>query len=268
MAQWWDKVARSVSSSSNELVNVARAVSNNELVDALPVASQGKSLFQALSGDRLGAQQTQDNFTRRCVGVSQLRSALEHHNGDVDAAAETRAEFSRTLQTADQQARAAISAAAPVVQNIGQEVEKAAQRFKESELASDLGRGARFSIQAAEQAAQHLSEGEIGKRLGARFSELLALQHRQSCGARSQGSAFEGPINSLNDFTILTEAQPCHVGVQCSCCLEPLEVGETLRVLPCFHALHQRCADKWLYAHPICPVCRCDIRSSLEEHER
>ncbi|OQS05984.1 hypothetical protein THRCLA_20471 [Thraustotheca clavata] len=46
-------------------------------IDSVPLVSQAKSLFQAITGDLKGASQTQENFTKGCPVVSQVRAAVE-----------------------------------------------------------------------------------------------------------------------------------------------------------------------------------------------
>ncbi|KAA0202126.1 hypothetical protein HAZT_HAZT008786 [Hyalella azteca] len=58
-------------------------------MDSVPGMSQLKSVVQLVCGDPEGAQQTQDNFTRQCLGVSQVRSLIEVAAGDRRSAFET-----------------------------------------------------------------------------------------------------------------------------------------------------------------------------------
>ncbi|XP_078475798.1 uncharacterized protein LOC144737022 [Lampetra planeri] len=46
---------------------------------------------------------------------------------------------------------------------------------------------------------------------------------------------------------------------QCSICTEAYEEGEVMRTLPCLHAFHAACIDRWLQQSAICPVCRTNI---------
>lgn len=46
-------------------------------MDWVPGVSQAKSSWQLMCGDKQGALKTQENFTKQCPGVSQVRSLLE-----------------------------------------------------------------------------------------------------------------------------------------------------------------------------------------------
>ncbi|KAG1658498.1 hypothetical protein FOA52_011964 [Chlamydomonas sp. UWO 241] len=63
--------------------------------DTIPVASQVKSLLQVVGGDVAGAKTTQRMFSKRCIIVSQGRSAVEAATGRRKDAAETQREFMR-----------------------------------------------------------------------------------------------------------------------------------------------------------------------------
>lgn len=44
--------------------------------------------------------------------------------------------------------------------------------------------------------------------------------------------------------------------VNCSICLEDLELGEAMRIIPCQHIFHIQCIDSWLVLNNTCPICR------------
>jgi hypothetical protein len=46
----------------------------------------------------------------------------------------------------------------------------------------------------------------------------------------------------------------------CLVCQEDYEIGNLLRTLPCHHAYHKDCIDKWLSQKPTCPVCHRSVK--------
>lgn len=45
----------------------------------------------------------------------------------------------------------------------------------------------------------------------------------------------------------------------CSICLEDVQSGALMRVLPCTHKYHQSCIDSWLKQRATCPICQKSI---------
>ena len=55
-------------------------------------------------------------------------------------------------------------------------------------------------------------------------------------------------------------ASPERATEECAVCLAPFEAGcDVLRELPCEHAFHKECIDKWLKGEKRCPVCNTDV---------
>lgn len=67
---------------------------------SIPVVSQAISLQQHISGDSEGARRTQEQFSRECIGVSQVRSAVEAGMGNNDAALATQWAFAHNMDNA------------------------------------------------------------------------------------------------------------------------------------------------------------------------
>jgi len=65
----------------------------DDLLDPLPLLSQTKTVWHFARGESDKAIATSDRFTRRCPGISQLRSLIELAQGDAASAKATQADF-------------------------------------------------------------------------------------------------------------------------------------------------------------------------------
>ncbi|KAI4304859.1 hypothetical protein MLD38_040321 [Melastoma candidum] len=113
------------------------------------------------------------------------------------------------------------------------------------------------------------------------FGQTIVVQ-----GSSSESSQTSNLIGSLGDYFIgpgldlllqhLSENDPNRYGtpparkeaveampivkikekVQCSVCLDDLEIGAEAREMPCKHKFHEACILPWLELHSSCPVCR------------
>jgi len=45
----------------------------------------------------------------------------------------------------------------------------------------------------------------------------------------------------------------------CCICLDVIEKGQILTVLPCTHKFHSSCVDTWLLQRPVCPFCKSSV---------
>ncbi|XAR59912.1 Ubiquitin--protein ligase [Bertholletia excelsa] len=136
--------------------------------------------------------------------------------------------------------------------------------------------------------------GEIGDQdhviLVNPFNQTIIVQGRSNDSNNSQNQN-QNPIGSLGDYFIgpgldlllqhLAENDPNRYGtppaqkeaveamptvkivenLQCSVCLEDLEVGTEAKEMPCKHKFHSRCILPWLELHSSCPVCRFQLPS-------
>ncbi|KAI3997732.1 hypothetical protein MKX01_011807 [Papaver californicum] len=48
----------------------------------------------------------------------------------------------------------------------------------------------------------------------------------------------------------------------CAICLDDYEDDDMVRLLPCHHAFHTECIDKWLVSRPTCTECRGDLHEA------
>ncbi|MES1910373.1 MAG: hypothetical protein MHM6MM_002979 [Cercozoa sp. M6MM] len=83
-----------------------------------------------------------------------------------------------------------------------------------------------------------------GRRLAASKAQIAAL-----------------PIQRLREGSkFLREQADCQI---CKCAYE---TGDVLRTLPCMHAYHRSCADRWLRQKKTCPVCHFAIDATCVNH--
>lgn len=62
------------------------------------------------------------------------------------------------------------------------------------------------------------------------------------------------------------EIQASSAGQDCPVCLETMQPGEMVRILPCRHALHHDCITGWFQQGKYsCPLCKMDFSQYLEE---
>ena len=86
------------------------------------------------------------------------------------------------------------------------------------------------------------------------YEELLALQDR--IGYVRIGV----PDEVLRRFPVCNVLTPPPLSADpCSICLEPAQIGDRLRCLPCEHSFHVHCVDPWLSEHKHCPMCKRDV---------
>ena len=95
----------------------------------------------------------------------------------------------------------------------------------------------------------------LGSRMQSReFQDLMSLHRLALAHSSTQGN------NGASDSVI--ESLPCSKitnndeKTECCICLDDLKVGDSMRRLPCLHAFHQECVDKWLKNSATCPICK------------
>lgn len=53
---------------------------------------------------------------------------------------------------------------------------------------------------------------------------------------------------------------------ECVICIDEMETGERIIVLPCQHQFHEACGVRWLADRYTCPVCRKPITEGSESN--
>eukprot|EP00727_Mastigamoeba_balamuthi_P007714 m51a1_g3563 putative ring u-box superfamily isoform 2 (616) ;mRNA; f:1059086-1062206 len=83
------------------------------------------------------------------------------------------------------------------------------------------------------------------------YEMLLQLDE----GVKSHKGALKSDIESL-PLRVVAEGE---TPGQCCICLDEIEVGASVRTLPCMHVFHQDCIDKWLSMNRTCPIDKREI---------
>jgi E3 ubiquitin-protein ligase RNF115/126 len=52
---------------------------------------------------------------------------------------------------------------------------------------------------------------------------------------------------------------------ECSICMDAVELGTEVTILPCKHWFHFNCIEMWLNQHNTCPHCRRGINNASEQ---
>jgi hypothetical protein len=99
--------------------------------------------------------------------------------------------------------------------------------------------------------AHHHHHGQSGQPNGQDASmplDSLAINESKPRGLS------RAEIDSLTPYIHTNEKDP----LTCVICLSKFELKSKIRPLPCNHAFHAKCVDKWLRTNRTCPICRRD----------
>ena len=62
-------------------------------------------------------------------------------------------------------------------------------------------------------------------------------------------------INQIPIIRVTEPMEDC-----CAVCMQSMQKGERVRLLPCLHPYHIKCIDKWLCIRSNCPLCKREVR--------
>lgn len=86
-----------------------------------------------------------------------------------------------------------------------------------------------------------------------RIITQLMEQHQ---AGNAPGPASETAINSLPTKEISQKDLGDNGKAECSICMDEVQLGGTVTILPCHHWFHHECIKAWLSEHDTCPHCR------------
>ncbi|KAL5109412.1 hypothetical protein TcWFU_009092 [Taenia crassiceps] len=94
----------------------------------------------------------------------------------------------------------------------------------------------------------------------------LAVRVFRTCLRRSKNRLSREILNKLPEIRFSEDYQNLYE--TCAICLEDYTMGDKLRVLPCHHAYHSKCVDRWLLRRQdSCPVCKYRIHRNHDNPE-
>jgi len=235
-------IAAAAETQRSFLSTTHRVLSPSEVADAVPLVSQLKSWALAQRGEAEAAQQTRDNFLKRCPVLSQARSVYTAVvKKDREEAVETQREF---LEFA--------SASVDKVPILGHAKGWVHHALGDHQRGGEALTAANHSTERGRQA---LADG-----IGDIFRRGQAGSSSSSGAGINASRDNAGPLTDRqireNTLCFKISVEQCRSHVSCPICMQDFEVGDDTRALRCFHIFHTACSDQWLKQQGNCPVCR------------
>lgn len=93
------------------------------------------------------------------------------------------------------------------------------------------------------------------------FDRVMSQLMDQNNGSTAPPPASEEAINSLQKKQVDQEMLGSEGKAECSICMDNVDLGAEVTVLPCNHWFHGDCVKAWLKEHDTCPHCRKPVTS-------
>jgi E3 ubiquitin-protein ligase RNF115/126 len=97
------------------------------------------------------------------------------------------------------------------------------------------------------------------------FDQVITQLMEQNQGSTAPPPASAEAINALPKKRVTEDMMAEDGKVECSICMDDLEVGAEITVLPCDHWFHPECIKVWLKEHDTCPHCRKPIEDHIAQ---
>jgi E3 ubiquitin-protein ligase RNF115/126 len=88
------------------------------------------------------------------------------------------------------------------------------------------------------------------------FDQVMTQLMEQNPGSTAPPPATAEAVDALPRKNVTPDMMGNDGKVECSICMDDVEVGAEVTVLPCDHWFHHACIKHWLTTHDTCPHCR------------
>ena len=128
----------------------------------------------------------------------------------------------------------------------------------------DAGGGAVFSLPDLFRQAFDPSNAVHGDAVFTQeaFDRIIGQMMDQNGASSAPGPASAAAIAALPKKLVDKSMMGADGKVECSVCMDAVDVGDEVTVLPCKHWFHEQCVGIWLKEHDTCPHCRQGIMSA------
>ncbi|KIW50425.1 hypothetical protein, variant [Exophiala xenobiotica] len=99
------------------------------------------------------------------------------------------------------------------------------------------------------------------------FDRVMSQLMEQNNGSNAPPPASEDAIQSLGKKKVDKEMLGTEGKAECSICMDNVDLGDEVTVLPCNHWFHGDCVTAWLKEHDTCPHCRNPITNSDQRQQ-
>ncbi|KAF2025671.1 hypothetical protein EK21DRAFT_116601 [Setomelanomma holmii] len=96
------------------------------------------------------------------------------------------------------------------------------------------------------------------------LDRIVSQLMEQTATSNAPGPAPQSDIDSLPRKKVDEEMLGAEHKAECSICMDEVNIGEEVTVLPCKHWFHHACVSAWLGEHDTCPHCRKGITKQQE----
>jgi E3 ubiquitin-protein ligase RNF115/126 len=100
------------------------------------------------------------------------------------------------------------------------------------------------------------------------FDRIMTQLMEQNAGSTAPPPASEDAIRSLQRKKVDKDMLGEEGKAECSICMEEVDIGADVTVLPCSHWFHGDCVTAWLKEHDTCPHCRKSISAEHDNQRR